>query len=112
MVYTAQAEPHVASMTQAAQHADTGTSCVTQSHDASSRCVAVHQSKLWGYWAGARAWMTKVLPEMPPMWNALSSSRVANTVPRPVAASRPYEPCRCTGCAARCKLVVLWCSTK
>ena len=36
-----------------------------------------------------RAWMTNVLPEMPPMWNALSSSRVANTVPRPVAASRP-----------------------
>jgi hypothetical protein len=43
-----------------------------------------------------RTWMTIFLPRI--SWpSALSSSRVANTVPRPVAASRPHDPCRYTG---------------
>lgn len=46
-------------------------------------------------------WMTKVFPMMPPSPCALSSSRMAITVPRPVAASRPREPCRCTGCSGK-----------
>ncbi len=37
-----------------------------------------------------------VLPRISPAPAALSSSRVAITVPRPVAASRPHEPCRNT----------------
>lgn len=40
--------------------------------------------------------MTIFLPRI--SWaSALSSSRVAKTVPRPVAASRPHDPCRYTG---------------
>ena len=51
--------------------------------------------------------MTKVLPWMPPWPDALSSSRVAKTVPRPVAASRPNDPCSCTGCSKHTSLVNL-----
>ena len=43
-------------------------------------------------------WMTKVLLAMLPAWLCFSSSRVAKTVPLPVAASRPSDPCNCTGC--------------
>ena len=43
-------------------------------------------------------WMTKVLSAMVPARLCLSSSLVAKTVPRPVAASLPREPCSCTGC--------------
>lgn len=45
--------------------------------------------------------MTKLLFLISPSPCALSSSRMANTVPRPVAASRPRLPCSHTGCAAR-----------
>ena len=50
-------------------------------------------------------WMTKVLPWMPPWPEALSSSRVAKTVPLPVAASRPNDPCSCTGCSKHTSVV-------
>ena len=52
-------------------------------------------------------WMTKVLPWMPPWPEALSSSRVAKTVPLPVAASRPNDPCSCTGCSKHTSVVHL-----
>lgn len=45
-----------------------------------------------------RAWTTMVLSAMVPWPVCFRSSRVANTVPRPVAASRPRLPCKCTGC--------------
>jgi hypothetical protein len=47
----------------------------------------------------AHTWMTKLWSLILPPCTARSISRIANTVPRPVAASRPSEPCRCTGCA-------------
>ena len=46
----------------------------------------------------SRTWMTNVLPAMSPHLSALSSSLIAKTVPRPVAASRPREPWSQTGC--------------
>lgn len=46
---------------------------------------------------GNHTWMTKLWSAILPACVALSSSRMANTVPRPVAASRPRLPCRCTG---------------
>mmetsp|Transcript_37421 Transcript_37421/g.94440 ORF Transcript_37421/g.94440 Transcript_37421/m.94440 type:complete len:265 (+) Transcript_37421:771-1565(+) len=44
-----------------------------------------------------KPWMTYFMSLTWPMCDALSSSLMANTVPRPVAASRPREPCRYTG---------------
>jgi hypothetical protein len=45
-------------------------------------------------------WITKEWSWILPACVALSISLMANTVPRPVAASRPRLPCRCTGCSA------------
>ena len=43
-------------------------------------------------------WMTTVLPSSPPAPWARRSSRVATTMPLPVALSLPCEPCRDRGC--------------
>jgi hypothetical protein len=45
-------------------------------------------------------WITKLWSWIFPACCALSISLMAYTVPRPVAASRPKLPCRCTGCTA------------